>query len=290
MSEQEDQYRGNQESHEQEERPVEKAPCRDFKKGDCRRGERCIYHHPKLDICRDYQRGRCSRVDCKYVHATRAEEETFDKNGILPSHITNGPFGASGGGGGNRKRDYDSMAAPSSFPIPFGQPSPAPTDLCRDFEKGDCRRGERCKFFHPKLVTCRDFKKGKCDREDCRFLHLTREEEDTYNGNGIIPDHIDKVKLRKNRITAPSDSGHGRAGVGNPMHSNLLAGINEMLGSRSQVDHQATVPKVQFEAILQENQALKLKLVDMQQQITDLRRMNDTLYEQNCNFRKKSIV
>lgn len=292
-------YRSEVAQNEEAGEKDEKELCRDFKYGDCRRGARCIFYHPKLDVCRDYRAARCQRAECKYVHATRDEEEVFDKSGILPSHITNGPFGKSGG---SRKRRHESMAMPSSNPMSFGAPPPpAPsTDLCRDFEKGDCRRGDRCKFYHPKLVLCRDYKKGKCDRDDCRYLHLTVEEEETYYGNGIVPDHIDILKLRKNKIMAPEDNrrgaGHGvGAGVA-AAGSHLLAGISEIFGSSLQSDHHhqggggGTVPKHQFDTILQENQAIKLKLVDMQQQITDLRRMNDTLYEQNCGFRKKFVV
>ena len=57
---------------------------------------------------------------------------------------------------------------------------------CHDFEKGDCVRGDRCRFFHDpaaaearvagkkreKKGLCFAFKKGECDRgDDCKFSH-----------------------------------------------------------------------------------------------------------------------
>ena len=253
----------------------EKELCRDFKKGDCRRGQRCIYNHPKLDVCRDYQFRECTRHDCRFVHVTKAEEEKFDGSGILPPHVHNGPFNNAlplpTNGGYNSilgKRAYNAISG--VHPIPAYE---NPGEVCRDFEKGDCRRGSRCKFYHPKLVICRDFQKEKCERDNCRFLHMTQDEEKTYEGNGIVPDHIDKDKLKKNRVNAQNDV------------------VGERYGKRGQEKtYQMTkgYPIMSLEAALQENAALKVKLSEMQQQVTDLRRMNDTLYEQNNNYRHQS--
>jgi len=271
----------------QEEKAAEKDLCRDFKKGDCRRGERCIYHHPKLDVCRDYQNGRCSRQDCRFVHATRQEEETYTNSGILPSHMNNGqtmqsnPMNGTQSGGGFGlngilgKRNYNTMSG-APMAMSYGQQNSSSSDLCRDFEKGDCRRGSRCKFIHPKLVICRDFQKEKCERDNCRFLHMTREEEETYDGNGIVPDHIDQDKLKKNKMMAPGD---GAAGMGG------------MYGKQQRLDNfQSGVPNATLQAVLQENEVLKSKLTEMHQQIINLRKMNDTLYEQNTNYRNQQNV
>jgi len=269
----------------EESRGDDKEMCRDFKKGDCRRGERCIYFHPKLEVCRDYQNRECTWRGCKYVHVTKGEEEKFNGSGVLPMHVTNGPFPpdhqkrSSNGSHSSilGKRGHSAMSAPSQV---YGQRD-NPSDVCRDFEKGDCRRGSRCKFYHPKLIICRDFQKDKCDRDNCRFLHMTQEEENTYDGNGIVPDHIDKDQLRRNRVSAPpAERGGGGDGYGKrrpdtaypetayPAAGGFGAGIT-------------------LEAALQENAMLKLKQVEMQQQITDLRRMNDTLYEQNQAYRNQ---
>jgi len=68
---------------------------------------------------------------------------------------------------------------------------------CRDYERGVCNRGDRCKFYHSpdiaqpdkKLPICKDFQNKGCDRAKCRFLHITAEEEGHYNETGILPEH-----------------------------------------------------------------------------------------------------
>jgi len=153
--------------------------------------------------------------------------------------------------------------------------------ICRDFEKGDCRRGTRCKFFHPKLKLCRDFQNQKCERDNCRYLHFTREEEETYEGSGITPDHIDKTEIKRKRILAPPPS------VG---PTTVMTGTSDMYGKRRREDNFDFVSNPSnpsYAALQQENQTLKSKLLEKEQQITDLRRMNDILYEQNTDYRKK---
>lgn len=277
----------------------EKEMCRDFKKGDCRRGQRCIYFHPKLEVCRDFQNRECTWRGCKYVHVTKSEEEKFDGSGILPPHVTNGPFppdnqkrprDGSRDGPHNSllgKRGHSAMSGQGPAPM-YGQRE-NPSDVCRDFEKGDCRRGSRCKFYHPKLVICRDFQKDKCDRDNCRFLHMTQEEENTYEGNGIVPDHIDKDMLRKNRLSAPPAE-RDRGGSGDMYGKRRPDMRSDSAYPATAYPPAATggfAAGITLEAALQENAMLKLKQVEMQQQITDLRRMNDTLYEQNQAYRNQ---
>jgi len=259
---------------------AEKDLCRDFKKGDCRRRGKCIYHHPKLDVCRDYQFRECTRQGCRFVHVTKAEEEEFDGNGILPPHVHNGPFQSnSQSRGGNdgynsrpAKRSYSAISMPT-----YGHNQQS-TDLCGDFKKGDCRRGDRCKFYHPKLVICRDFQKDKCGRDNCRFLHMSTEEEKTYEGNGIVPDHIDRDKLKRNQIM-PGEDRYGSKRQQSDPYGSMGAPPAPSGGAYN-------MPAL--EATLQENAALKIKMQEMQQQINDLRKMNDILYEQNNNYRNQT--
>lgn len=51
--------------------PRKREICRDFARGDCPRGLRCIFSHEidGREICRDYARGNCTRLNCQYVHA-----------------------------------------------------------------------------------------------------------------------------------------------------------------------------------------------------------------------------
>jgi len=149
-------------------------------------------------------------------------------------------------------------------------------EICRDFEKGDCRRGQRCKFFHPKLRICKDFQNKKCERETCRFLHVTREEEESYDKSGVLPEHLDETEAKRNRIMAPSSYGGGIVG------GQDFGGY----GKRRREDNFNMMPAIP-PALLQENEMLKQKVTELQRQVTDLRQMNDTLYEQNTAYRNQ---
>lgn len=145
------------------------------------------------------------------------------------------------------------------------------SDLCRDFDNGKCTRGERCKFFHPKLQICKDFQNKTCDRERCKFLHVTREEEETYDSSGAFPDHIDKEEAKRKRILDPdfTSSRYGKRLRGEGFYPPMIG---------------AAPPSP---ALMQENKMLKAKVTDLQRQVMDLRQMNDTLYEQNTLYRNQ---
>ncbi|XP_066940448.1 golgin subfamily A member 6-like protein 2 [Macrobrachium rosenbergii] len=82
--------------------------------------------------------------------------------------------------------------------------------ICRDFLRNMCSRGDTCKFYHPSsgfasadrrrsswLVLCHDFQNGHCMRSDCRYFHITREDETLYHTTGEIhPRVVDQV-MRK---------------------------------------------------------------------------------------------
>ena len=97
---------------------------------------------------------------------------------------------------------------------------------CRDYERGVCNRGNRCKFFHPegvsqpdqKLPICKDFQNKGCDRMKCKFLHITQEEEADYNNTGILPAHggrSDKVRALMGSLGGGGLGGNKfQAGVG----------------------------------------------------------------------------
>lgn len=144
-------------------------------------------------------------------------------------------------------------------------------ELCRDFENGKCTRGERCRFYHPKLLICKDFQNKECKREKCRFLHVTKDEEETYNNGGGLPDHIDEDEAKRLRKMEPDFGGGGG-----------------MYGKRRRDDGfnfngTSGVPTV----LMEENEILKRKVLELQRQVMDLRQMNDTLYDQNTRFRNQ---
>jgi len=105
--------------------------------------------------------------------------------------------------------------------------------VCRDWERGVCDRGDRCKFDHPKEMArdkpalCKDFQNKGCDRHKCKFLHLTRDEERRYTETKELPPHrgrSDRVAEMNSRMGGGFGGGYrddgprgGRGGYGPPM-------------------------------------------------------------------------
>jgi len=65
--------------------------------------------------------------------------------------------------------------------------------MCRDYEKGTCFRGDRCKFKHPeeengvsKIPFCKDFRQGVCKFRDCIYVHAPMLLEDEYLKTGEL--------------------------------------------------------------------------------------------------------
>jgi len=100
--------------------------CRDFLHGRCSRSA-CKYKHDTAEreiklsdspVCKDYQSSMCHRQKCKYLHLTKDEEEQFKITGVMPEK--------------NANENFDSPGV----------------ELCRDFKKGVCTRGNSCKYLH----------------------------------------------------------------------------------------------------------------------------------------------
>lgn len=74
----------------------EEIMCRNFFRGACNRGSKCIYSHKMIlsqlkDVyrfCNDFQNTGCKRPKCKFVHASVFEKENFLRTGYLPKHTT----------------------------------------------------------------------------------------------------------------------------------------------------------------------------------------------------------
>lgn len=83
-------------------------------------------------------------------------------------------------------------------------------DVCRDFLRNVCRRGQACRFRHPdpseaeelgkkiEYIFCHDYQNRECRRQNCRFLHCTKQEEEVYRSSGKLPQHVlDKMAANK---------------------------------------------------------------------------------------------
>ena len=54
--------------------------CRDFARGTCTRGDKCVFRHAK-EACRDAARGRCKRLKCKFEHAPKPAAQAMAPSG-----------------------------------------------------------------------------------------------------------------------------------------------------------------------------------------------------------------
>ncbi|KAA0712754.1 Zinc finger CCCH domain-containing protein 10 [Triplophysa tibetana] len=117
--------------------------CRDFLRNVCKRGKRCRFRHPDFNdvtdlgvqknefiFCHDYQNKECIRTNCRFVHGSKEDEDYYKKTGELPLRLR-GKVAAGLG------------LSPTDLPLSRGE-----VPICRDYLKGECQRGNKCKFRH----------------------------------------------------------------------------------------------------------------------------------------------
>ncbi|XP_023852467.1 zinc finger CCCH domain-containing protein 10 isoform X1 [Salvelinus sp. IW2-2015] len=125
--------------------PAPDGVCRDFLRNVCKRGKRCRFKHPDFNevpdlgvqknefvFCHDYQNKECVRSNCRFVHGSKEDEDYYKKSGELPLRLR-GKVAAGLG------------LSPMDLPHSRGE-----VPICRDFLKGECQRGNKCKFRHVK--------------------------------------------------------------------------------------------------------------------------------------------
>ncbi|XP_076124321.1 zinc finger CCCH domain-containing protein 10 [Alosa pseudoharengus] len=117
--------------------------CRDFLRNVCKRGKRCRFRHPDFNevpdlgvqknefiFCHDHQNKECVRSNCRFVHGSKEDEDYYKKTGELPLRLR-GKVAAGLG------------LSPTDLPLSRGE-----VPICRDYLKGECQRGNKCKFRH----------------------------------------------------------------------------------------------------------------------------------------------
>lgn len=73
--------------------------------------------------------------------------------------------------------------------------------LCFHWDQGYCSPRRKCEYLHPKRQICKDFQDFQtCDRKKCKFLHITKEEEETYDSCGALPMRIHEENERRKRV------------------------------------------------------------------------------------------
>ena len=181
--------------------------------------------------------------------------------------------------------------------------------ICRDYQRGVCTRGSKCKFKHPdgmgteltnSPMICRDYQNGKCQRSTCKYLHLSHNEEKIYLRTGQMPPRREGPFFRGEQT---------RAGPTDPVCKDYLNrkctrgsgcryrhvleedqdedyggyGFDGPSGKRRRESYESQ----SYYYLMDENEALRRKVGDLQKQVADLKATNEVLLEQNAKYRNQ---
>ena len=114
--------------------------CIDHLRSQCIRGQSCHFRHvnyveshqervtlSRSIFCHDFQETRCDRTNCKLIHTKKSDEQYFLRTGMLP----------------------DTLKLTSSSKATNLDISHLSGNVCREFVKNQCTRGQMCRFYHP---------------------------------------------------------------------------------------------------------------------------------------------
>ncbi|NWT17322.1 ZC3HA protein, partial [Vireo altiloquus] len=222
--------------------------CRDFLRNVCKRGKRCRFRHPDISevtnlgvrknefiFCHDFQNKECVRLNCRFIHGTKEDEDCYKKTGELPPRL-------------RQKVAAGLGLSPADLPN-----SKEEVPICRDFLKGDCQRGAKCKFQHLQ----RDYEYEARGRE--QGLGPGGRRYEPYDG---LYDPDEPV-LKRRRAEGLYES--YEYGFGSPR-------------------------AVEYRLLEEENVLLRKRVEDLKKQVNNLLATNEVLLEQNAQFRNQAKV
>lgn len=221
--------------------------CRDYLRNVCKRGRRCKYRHPNPDearnlgrkqditICHDFQNTGCRRQNCKFLHITREEEEHFKQTGQLPVRL--------------QQAAALGMGAPPSVDIPLLR---GEVPICKDNLKGNCKRGNKCKYRH---VGLDDYEREKRHDQRNSKMYDPYDESDRYEG-------YEGFSGKRRRTERDFDGYNG-------------------------FDTRYPIPArpYSYQLLEEENAMLRRKVDELKKQVADLTATNEVLLEQNARYR-----
>ncbi|XP_071951691.1 zinc finger CCCH domain-containing protein 10-like [Antedon mediterranea] len=208
--------------------------CRDYLRNVCARGKNCKYRHPENDIptetvsvfCHDYQNRECRRMNCKFIHCSREEEEYYRETGKLPPGVEDNRHG----------NTYD----PDEIPI------------CRDYLKGDCTRGMKCKYRH-------------ISQGDYEYEQRMRRRMKMMNSYDRPPSYDEYEYDRMRRRYSGGYDMYGYDRIGGGGRDNNTRELED------------------------ENYALRKRVEELKKKVTDLTAANEVLLDQNACLRTQRM-
>uniref|UniRef100_A0A8C5CJR5 C3H1-type domain-containing protein n=1 Tax=Gadus morhua TaxID=8049 RepID=A0A8C5CJR5_GADMO len=212
----------------------------------CKRGKRCRFRHPDFSevsdlgvqknefvFCHDHQNRECLRSSCRFVHGSKDDEDCYKRSGELPPRLR-GKVAARLG------------LSPTDLPHSRGE-----VPLCRDFLKGECQRGSKCKFRHVK--------------KDYEFEPAPRVGVGGAIGAGSGGG---RRRLEGLRLVDATGGGHFELGVPAPLPPRPL----------------------EYRFLEEENCLLRKRVEELKKQVSNLLATNDVLLEQNAQYRSQAKV
>ncbi|XP_071803795.1 zinc finger CCCH domain-containing protein 10-like isoform X1 [Asterias amurensis] len=234
--------------------------CRDFLRNVCNRGKSCKFKHPedaegsesrgggnshqRYAFCHDFQNRECVRGNCRFLHCSRAEEDYYKETGKLPPHLEDKVSRGYGVGGEELRSGNDDVP------------------VCRDYQKGECNRGSKCKFRH--------MSRGDVDYEDRRRMRAF------YDPYGDF--EFDRIRRRP-----PFESRFGY------LDFETGRSADDHYGARSAIRERMRSASRDTRDLEDENQVLLRKVEAMRKQISDLTAANEVLLEQNARLRASKV-
>ncbi|NXD03733.1 ZC3HA protein, partial [Certhia brachydactyla] len=228
--------------------------CRDFLRNVCKRGKRCRFRHPDISevtnlgvrknefiFCHDFQNKECVRLNCRFIHGTKEDEDCYKKTGELPPRL-------------RQKVAAGLGLSPADLPN-----SKEEVPICRDFLKGDCQRGAKCKF-----------------------QHLQRDYE--YEAPPPPPRGREQGLGPGGRRYEPYD------GLYDPDEP-VLKRRRGAEGLYESYEYGFASPRaVEYRLLEEENVLLRKRVEDLKKQVNNLLATNEVLLEQNAQFRNQAKV
>ncbi|NWS36853.1 ZC3HA protein, partial [Polioptila caerulea] len=186
-------------------------------------------------FCHDFQNKECVRLNCRFIHGTKEDEDCYKKTGELPPRL-------------RQKVAAGLGLSPADLPN-----SKEEVPICRDFLKGDCQRGAKCKFQHLQ----RDYEYEARGRE--QGLGPGGRRYEPYDG---LYDPDEPV-LKRRRAEG--------------LYESYEYGF-------------ASPRAVEYRLLEEENVLLRKRVEDLKKQVNNLLATNEVLLEQNAQFRNQAKV
>ncbi|NP_001085873.1 zinc finger CCCH-type containing 10 S homeolog [Xenopus laevis] len=245
--------------------------CRDFLRNVCKRGKRCRFKHPDaVDVsdlgvqknefvfCHDFQNKECVRLNCRFIHGTKDDDEYYKKTGELPPRLR-----------------HKVAAGLGLSPTDLTNKDEVP--ICRDFLKGDCQRGDRCKF-----------------------RHLQREYEHQYDYPCDMRGGMMNMGVSPGSLSAPTTRAYEHYdrydGLADTEYYSSYYRYGDRLDDpvmkrrRIGYDGYYSGSPVEYRLLEEENVMLRRRVEDLKKQVSVLAATNEVLLDQNAQFRSQAKV